>query len=412
MNTALKPIASAILIATASLTGTAFAQAPKAAATPAVPAVQPAASRAPIAIKAPDDWIVYDDLTYTPVLDSVSRHLQAARNAFDAKDRMTASTELRIVADELRLQATRVGKEKAALAAADKALVAADAKSAQETVKRMNATAHKVDSVAAAIARGTIRTRAGLDRTIDKAARADIERRWLVTDVATWYPVSEEPQRHFTDAVAAHARNDYRAAATDIRKAAGYLRLETARATGVAGEELNRSITGLDRLADAVEKGTVKDGQAMAREFAKASDALALEHRSKAAEAWTRKQYDEAGYELKAAAHGLDSAATWAGGEAKAGVAGTVSETRALGDKLASGAAWTRDEVSRGFESLGNGINALGQKLGVTMKASPFFARARESIVTETVTATAYVDGDIGKGGKDPDVRWIAKPTA
>ena len=32
-----------------------------------------------------------------------------------------------------------------------------------------------------------------------------------------WYPVSEEPQRHFTDAVAAYAKKDYQAAATDIR---------------------------------------------------------------------------------------------------------------------------------------------------------------------------------------------------
>jgi hypothetical protein len=47
-----------------------------------------------------------------------------------------------------------------------------------------------------------------------------------------------------------------------------------------------------------------------------------------------------------------------------------------LGDKLASGATWTRDEVAKGFESLGNGINAVGQKIGGTKKASPFDASA------------------------------------
>ena len=86
-----------------------------------------------------------------------------------------------------------------------------------------------------------------------------MDRRWLVTDVATWYPVSEEPQQHFTAAVAAYAKKDYKAAATDIREATSYLRLEAGRATGGAKQELDGSVMQLDRLAIAVEKGAVKD---------------------------------------------------------------------------------------------------------------------------------------------------------
>ena len=99
--------------------------------------------------------------------------------------------------------------------------------------------------------------------------------------------------------------------------------------------------------------------------------ALALAHRAKAAESWVHKEYDRAGYELKAAAHGLESGAGWAGVEAKAGAASAVADIRALGDKLASGATWTREEVAKGFESLGNAINALGQKIGSSKKAAP-----------------------------------------
>lgn len=183
---------------------------------------------------------------------------------------------------------------------------------------------------------------------------------------------SEEPQRHFTNAVAAYARRDYKAAGADIRKAVSYLRLEAGRATGEVKQELDSSVAQLDRLATAVEKGAAKDQQSMARDFAKANHALALEHRSKAAESWAHKQYDKTGYELKAAAHGLESAASWAGREEKTDVSVTVAEIRALGDKLVSGATWTRDEVAKGFESLGNSINALGQKIGATRKASPF----------------------------------------
>ncbi len=369
MNFALKPLTLAMLVAMTQFAGAADAPAPK---NTAAPIVQPVA----VATKAPDDWIVYDGTTYTPVVDAVSRHLNAARKAFDAKDNKTAASEMRAVADELKLQAARAGREDVALEKGDKALLAADTEQAHDSIRRMNAGASKVSAAAAAIESGKIKTQADLDHAIDKAARADMERRWLVTDVTTWYPVSEQPQRHFTDAVAAYAGRDYKAAAADIRKGTSYLRLEGARASGDARHELHGSIVQLEKLAASVEKGGVNEGHSMARAFAKANHALALEHRAKAAESWTRKEYDKAGYELKAAAHGLESAAGWVGGEATTGASATVADTRALGDKLAGGAAWTRDEVGKGFESLGNGINALGQKISGTK-----------------VAATVHVDG-------------------
>jgi hypothetical protein len=379
MNFTPKPIALAMLVATAQLAGQTHAQAPKA---PAAPVVQnaatpaPVATKAPIPTKAPEDWIIYDDITYTPVVDNVSEHLDAARKAIAAKDDKKAATELRTVADDLKQQAARAGKADQALVQADRSLVAADAKAGKDAMKRLDASARKVSLAATAVERGRIKTEADLDKAIDKAARADMERRWLVTDVTTWYPVSEEPQRHFTDAVAAYARKDYKAAAIDIRKATSYLRLEAGRATGGAKQELDSSIAQLDTLAATVEKGAVKDEQTMTKAFARADHALALEHRSKAAESWVRKEYEKAGYELKAAAHGLESAASWAGREEKADASATVADIRALGDKLAAGGAWTRDEVTKAFESLGNGINALGQKLGSTKKAPPFNAPA------------------------------------
>ena len=83
-------------------------------------------------------------------------------------------------------------------------------------------------------------------------------------------------------------------------------------------------------------------------------------------ESWARKDYNKAGYELKAAAHGLESAAGWVGGEAKAGASAMVADTRKLGDKLTSGLTWTRDEVAKGLETLGNSLIELGHKIDVT----------------------------------------------
>lgn len=357
MKLALKLLTAAVLIASVQFSGVAFAQTTK---TPAAPAV----AKTPIAIKPTADWIIYDDTTYTPVADSISLHLEAARKAFDAKDTKKAAAEMRTVADELKEQAARAAK-------ADKVRAKPEMKLAHNTSRRMDAVASKVSAAAAGIENGKIKTKADLDKAIDKAARADMERRWLVTDVAVWYPVTEEPQRHFSSAVEAYAKKDYKAAAAEIRKATGYLRLEAARVTGDAKQALDGSVAEIDKLAASVEKGAVKDEKVMDKAFANANHALALAHRTKAVESWARKEYNEAGYELKAAAHGLESAAGWAGAEAKAGASGAVADTEALGDKLATDATWTRDEVAKGFESLGNAINALGQKIGSSKKAAP-----------------------------------------
>jgi hypothetical protein len=64
---------------------------------------------------------------------------------------------------------------------------------------------------------------------------------------------------------------------------------------------------------------------------------VAPAHRAKAAESWAYEAYHDVGYELKAAAHPLESAAAWAGAETKSAAAAAVTDMRAIGDKLASG---------------------------------------------------------------------------
>jgi uncharacterized membrane protein YdfJ with MMPL/SSD domain len=120
----------------------------------------------------------------------------------------------------------------------------------------------------------------------------------------------------------------------------------------------------------------VTSKQQLDQAFAKASHALALTHRAQAAEDWLHKDYRAAGYQLKAAAHGLESAAAWTGDEAKNAASTVVDGTRAVGDKLVSGAKWTRDEVAKGFESLGNALDRLGHDIGANTKAAPLGRQA------------------------------------
>jgi hypothetical protein len=361
MKTRIALVGSAVVLALTQMPLTAFAQAQKAPAT-AVPA--PSAVRAPATARTPIDWIEYEDFTLAPVLDEVSTHLAAARAALAKQDDAQAADALRAAARALEAQAVRA-------AALDQQRAAADLKRAHDTQVRLMALTKKLDATAEAIKAGKVSTTAALDQILDQAARADLEQRWLVTDIATWYPLVEEPQRHFVAASDAFAKQDFKAAATEVRKAEAYVRLESARAAGDVKTELDTANAELEQTARALDQGTLKTEQHLDQVFAKANHALALAYRAKAAESWARKAYDDAGYELKAAAQRLESAAAWAGTEAQSVAAAAVTDTRAIGDKLASGGVWAKEEIVKGFEALGNALDQLGRFIGSKSKATP-----------------------------------------
>ena len=367
MKTRITLVAAAVVLALGQLPLTAAAQNAKPAASASAPtaAAAPATAKTPVIAKSPTDWIEYDDATYTPVLDDVSKALADARAALARKDNAKAAEAMTAAARALQAQADRAGK-------IDRQRAAADMKLARETHARLAALTKRLDATAAQIKAGKVVTIAALDKTLDKAARADMERRWLVTDVTDWYPVADEPQRHFGAAVEAFAKKDFKAAATEVRKATAYVRLESARAVGEAKKGLDAASAELEKTARALDKGALKAEKDMDKSFADANHALALAHRAKAAESWAHKAYDQVGYELKAAAQDLESAAAWTGAEAKSAAAAGVSDARTAGDKLASGVVWAKDEVAKGFESLGSALNKLGQSIGSKSKASPF----------------------------------------
>ncbi len=362
MKTHITAVAAGVVLALGQWPLMAAAQTAK----PAAPATAaaPVSAKTPVTAKAPTDWIEFEDATYTPVLDDVSQALADVRAALAKKDHVKAADAMQAAARALEAQGDRAVKT-------DRQLAAADMKLARETHARMVALAKKLQTTAAQIKAGKVVTTAALDRTLGKAARADIERRWLVTDVNGWYPVAEEPQRHLSAAAEAFAKKDYKAAATEVRKAQAYVRLESARAVGDVKKGLDAANAELEKTAQALDKGAIKAERDMDNAFASATHALALAHRAKAAKSWARKAYDDAGYELKAAAYGVESTASWVGGEAKGAAATATADARAVGNKLAGGGVWSKDEVAKGFEALGGALDRLGQAIGSKAKASP-----------------------------------------
>ncbi|MDO5626626.1 MAG: hypothetical protein Q4G71_18300, partial [Pseudomonadota bacterium] len=196
--------------------------------------------------------------------------------------------------------------------------------------------------------------------------------RWLVSDVRTWYPVAGQPQRHLGAALAAAVRQDGRTAAAEVRKAAAYVRLEAARATGDARQALARADAELAQTARALDKDAVKSDQALQQVLARAGHALALAHHERAAQAFAHKEYEQAGYELKAAAQSLQGAAQWGSAQTRAAAQSADASARTVGDKLAGGGVWARDEVAAALEGLGHALDRLGQDVGAAPKpASP-----------------------------------------
>lgn len=368
MKIRLHLVPAAVLLALSQAPSLTAAQTPQAPITPATSA-SAAAPKAALVAKAPADWIRFNDASYTPVIDDVSRHLGDARRALSKKEGIEAAEAMRAAARALSAQADRA-------AAADQHRAAADVKLARDTHTRMAALVKKLDATAALVEAGKLTTTAQLDKTFDKAARADLERRWLVTDITTWYPVAGEAQRHFGSAAEAAARKDYRAAAIEVRQGDSYVRLESARAVGDVKRALSDADAGLDRMARGLDKGVAETQAQMHKAFAAADHALALAHRARAAQSWAGKAYDRTGYELKAAADDLEGAAAWTSAEAKTAAAGASADARALGDKLARGGVWAKDEVAKSFESLGTAMNRLGASIGAKSKAVPLPAVA------------------------------------
>jgi hypothetical protein len=329
----------------------------------APPPAQAGAKNTPISQAAPDDWIIYDETTYSPIVDEVDRHLAAARAAFAAQDSKTAAAQLRSVSEELRAQSAAATGLEHVRASEDTSAATLQNKLAAQTTHRMTASAAKIDAAASAVEDGKITTTAQLDKAIDKADRADMDQRWVLSKVSTWYPLVQEPQRHFSAAASAFSDRDYGLAAAEIRKGESYVRKEASRASGSARSGLNDSAAQLEDLARSVQTGSEQDAAVLRRAFAAANHVLAIEYRALASRSWARKEYDEAGHELRASAQSLESGADWLGAQARAGASATVADTRALGDKLSSGAEWTRDEVAKGMVKLGNGIEEMGRKI-------------------------------------------------
>jgi len=172
-----------------------------------------------------------------------------------------------------------------------------------------------------------------------------------------------EPASHFQKADELFLKEDLKAAASEIRKGAGFLRQKAKNATEDSKEGLNASAQELEKLAKDVETGGVTSEKQLKDTFARSYHALSNYEYKRASESWAKKKTRETGQALTNAAQDVEHAAKWSGRELEADTVGAIDYARGVGGKLVKGAGWTVDEVDKGIKGIGNALSKFGERM-------------------------------------------------
>ncbi|HME43893.1 MAG TPA: hypothetical protein VKF36_12455 [Syntrophorhabdales bacterium] len=174
---------------------------------------------------------------------------------------------------------------------------------------------------------------------------------------------ADEPGSHFQKAVELFVKKDLKAAASEIRKGAGFLKRKAKSATKEGKEGLSASAQELEKLAKDVERGGVTSEKQLKDTFARSYEALSNHEYRRASESWAKKKTRETGQALTNAAADMEQAAKWSGRELETGTADTIDYARAVGGKLIKGAGWTADEVDKGIKGISSALSKFGEKV-------------------------------------------------
>lgn len=168
---------------------------------------------------------------------------------------------------------------------------------------------------------------------------------------------------HFQKADELFLKKDLKAAASEIRKGASFLKGKAKSATKDSKEGLDASAQELEKLAKDVEAGGVTSEKQLKDGFARSYHALSNYEYRRASEAWAKKKTRATGQALTNAAQDVEQAAKWSGRELEADTADTIEYARGVGGKLVKGAGWSVDEVDKGIKGIGNALSKLGEEM-------------------------------------------------
>lgn len=173
---------------------------------------------------------------------------------------------------------------------------------------------------------------------------------------------TEEPESHFQKADEFFLKKDFKAAASEIRKGAGFLKQKAKDAAKDSKEGLTASVRELEKLAKDIEKGMVTSEEKLKDTFARSYQALANYQYLKASEFWANKKTKETGRALTTAAQHMEQTARWSGRKLEAGTTKVVNYVRIVGSKLIKGTSYGIEEVGKGIKEIGSELSKLDKK--------------------------------------------------
>ncbi len=191
----------------------------------------------------------------------------------------------------------------------------------------------------------------------------------VIVAISVWFSAAAEAatkdsvESFFQKARQEYLQKDMKAAAAEVRKGAARLKSEAAAAADKEKKALTASSRELEKLAGELEKGTVKSVKEMDMAFARAYEALATNSRVKSAEAWSKKEYKQAGDDLEEAIDELVKGFAWAGQEIEVGTQKAIDQSKELSKKLKEGASWASAEANKAMKDLENEISAFGRRI-------------------------------------------------
>jgi len=185
----------------------------------------------------------------------------------------------------------------------------------------------------------------------------------VIIEEEIWLVFMDEPAGYFQDARQDFLNGDLQDAAHNIRKGAALVKLETHRAKKEVNKALKTSANELEKLAKAVEKGSIATGGRLEEAFTRAEHALAQHHYQKALDYEAKGENEKMAYAIEAAATHLLSALFWADEDLEEGEVVAIKEGRSLAKKTIQGATWVPKQVREATISIGRGIQKLGKKL-------------------------------------------------
>lgn len=185
----------------------------------------------------------------------------------------------------------------------------------------------------------------------------------LLLQEEDFWVIQDEPVNHLARATEALNKRDPKSAASELRKAAFFVKAHAARAEGAAKSDLQAGAAKLENLAGRVEHGVVKSQDELANALARTYLNLARYHYLTAVKEQAKDDVQAVKRDMTTAAGYVERHLQSAGAAIDQATQTVLADARRAGQSVESAAGKGEARTGRALESLGRKIQELGRKL-------------------------------------------------